>query len=55
MTNGMRELKYLVESHEPWTPDKLVIPPWETGLIPSYTVDYLVEITTIDIASAIEL
>ncbi len=43
----LRQLKYIVESNVPWKPGKCVVPPWEKGLIPKHTVDYIVEITTI--------
>ena len=45
-SNQLRQMKYLVQSHEPWKPDKLAVSPWETGLIPQCIVDDVIKRTT---------
>jgi hypothetical protein len=43
---GIKKLKYLLESHQAWKPDKLAVSPWETGLTPKCIIDDVIQTTT---------
>jgi hypothetical protein len=43
---GIKKLQYLIESHQAWTPDKLAVLPWETGLTPKCIIEDVIQRTT---------
>jgi hypothetical protein len=49
---GMRVIGYLLESHQAWKPDILVVPPWLTGLTSRVITRKIIRGTTIEILRA---
>ncbi len=46
MEDKIRRLIYLAESFKPWTPEEIVVYPWETGLLPSGEIKTIRDTTT---------
>lgn len=53
MDEQIRRIMYLADSHIPWQPTKLAVPPWQTGLTPSHEIREIIACTTAAILKGI--
>lgn len=51
---GINKIAYLLQSHQPWQPFKVVVQSWEIGLTDRYEVDMVITLSTLDIEGMIE-